>query len=290
MKDFEKWFEIYSKTIMKLQNQKITSAESRIDKLNEEFIKVEKVKSDKIDGISKEKILSDLGSKLRKESDTVRKHKKSLVSYMSTDAEMILSNLEKHSFFTGLIADNVTGELNLYTKTIKYSRNNIGRFRIVLHSSEHSFIKVVNLDYNHNGYDKEHWAISQFQPCYGEWQDEISRLSIEGNIFEIFQMMILYISTSGHDHAYMKREDYFEGREKLSKEDSEKKEFARFIDLSTNPRMILNMTMIIDDIDPDTKNIRNRINQLEKVYREVNYEKKDHPKKIPPSLDQIVSF
>lgn len=230
MDDFEKWYSVYRKTISSLQKQKVSSAKTRISQYSEELLKAEKSKSKTIDGLSVEMIIADSGIKIRKAEDLCRRSKKILDSMEEESFTGILSRLEKHSLFDGIIPDPETGELSLYTKNLKEGKNSIGRFRIVLKNNEHLFIRAINIDYQQGYYD--HWAIKEFRPCFGQWADDITRVTNEGDIYSIFDTMCIYIMTSGDGSAYMRKPQWYDERTKLPKEASEKKEFARLKNLN----------------------------------------------------------
>ncbi len=221
MDEFETWLKVYTKTIGSLQRQKISSSKTRIDQYSEELSQVEKSKAKVKDGIPVERIISDLGMKMRRTEDTSRRAKKILESLENDPASVILTRLEKHSSFAGIVPDNETGDLNLYTKSLKSGRETLGKYRIVFNSKDHSFIRMVNLDYHYTRHD--HWALNHFKPCLGEWGDDIVKITNEGNLFYLFDTLILYLISAGSKNAYMSRSDWFKGRKKIDKEVSERK-------------------------------------------------------------------
>jgi hypothetical protein len=174
MKDFEEWFEVYKKTIRSLQKQKGSSQTTLLGKHKEELLAAEKEKSKLINGYSKDKFISELGIKIRATESKIRKAEKYAKIFEDIEFSSILSLLEKHSAFAGASVD-ADGSLNLYTKNLKYGSKSLGRYRFVLENNDHSAFWIFNCDYGQPGYPYEHWAVNNFKPCLGQYQDEFIR-------------------------------------------------------------------------------------------------------------------
>lgn len=234
MDDFEKWFLVYQMTINSLQKQKISAGKTRIAMLTDELSSAEKSKN--------EPLFLDIGKKIRSTENLMRRSTKIIEQINNTKFSELLSRLEKHSRFDGAVPDLKTGDLNLYSKSLKYGSLGLGRFRFVLNNKDHCFISVVALDYDVDGSSYQHWAVSGYTPCWGQWGEDVTKLTNEGDIYHLFDFLVIYLSTSPEQHTYMKIKDYKDRRVKLTKEQSEKKELAQFTVLKTKTTWIPRMT------------------------------------------------
>lgn len=225
MEEFEKWYESYLKTINRLHTQRIASSKSSIDRLNEELLKAEASRNTRINDVPKGQYIADLQKKIRKFENSIRGVEKILEGLEYPDPKAMIAQLEKHSLFTGYHVKNE--HLNIFTKNIKSGRHSIGRFRFILSSDSNAYIRAVNLDYQ---VDDQycHWAVSNYHPCFGDWSDEFMRLSKTGDIYSILDMMCMYIAISGDPHAYMRKANWFERRDKHDKSESDRRK--RMID------------------------------------------------------------
>lgn len=232
MDEFEKWFNVYKKTINSLQKQKISSSETRIKTYSESLEKAEKTKGKTYEGQPKDEFISKVEMSVRQSEDLIRRSKKIIKDLDERGAKFFFSQLERHSMFDSMVPDSATGDLNLYTKNLTYRSKPLGRYRIVLKNTEHNLIYVVNIDYDRGSHD--HWAINGLKCCFGDWGDDVVKVTNEGNLYGIFDLLVMFLQTAGHKSAYMRDVEWIKSRVKVGKEASEKKEFARLEILQRN--------------------------------------------------------
>lgn len=97
---------------------------------------------------------------------------------------------------TRLIFTNIrTGDGERTTK-----RKCIGAFLIKLNIGQHFHIQVQNLMMRQGRY--HHWAISNQDPCLGDWQDEFRNASHRKDLYRVIELCYHYLRSTDDGGAY----------------------------------------------------------------------------------------
>lgn len=201
------------KANMAEQEEKIRNGLRQIDEIN---------LSGSYSEAQKREMILNVRKTLRKLEDRKAYFYKRIQSLKKIDTIDFESLLKKNPKYDGLYIDE-QNRLNLYTKMLRDDGRFIGKFRLCIFEDQSCGLKfrAVNLDWHNRGND--HWAISGFVCCLGEWQMDFERALWSGSINEFFDTFIHYIELSPCDHTYFNesKDDWYDGRVKRTKKQSE---------------------------------------------------------------------
>lgn len=223
---FKGWYENYLSWCDSQNSSRVTSTKKQIDIIKEKIrlLLEEKKKPTKADMDQVDK----LELQMRQESNKLAQIKKvgaTIKGKMEAGWEEMSKQIKAHpkvkSFGVGQ-----NGFIEIFTKNLTSDGDSIGKFRIT-YSTTHG-IWIYNLSYEYSDSSgRDHWGINSNVPCLGGWGDGIHLLSSKAELFLFIDSLILYLSVAGDDGAYMKRDEWISDRSELTKEESEKKVFAR---------------------------------------------------------------
>lgn len=165
--------------------------------------------------------VTDLEKAIRKAEDRANSYAKKIKEIEDLDPSGFEEEIRKNPMLEDLEVDE-KGRLNFYTKMLKDGSHNIGRFRICIYPDQSSglYFRVVNLDYRYENLC--HWAISNTVCCLGEWEIDFKNTLSKGDLPTFFSVVVHYITLSPERNTYCKKEDWYGGRTKLSKEVSDR--------------------------------------------------------------------
>lgn len=215
---FDKWYHSYvehcDRAYDKTAEQKKTRVEELLTKL-ETLTSLRLQHTNISEANSLDSKIQETNKILEKEYAFVSRNdkiKKEMKEYLQLNSsEYVYKKILSHPEIKEILI--TTNAISIITNTLYDKKRSIGHFQIMLKTpTEHCSIEnlaIKNLEYCVKG-QYDHWHVQEQSPCLAGWNPVLQRHLDTYQLFLFFDTLIHYLTLTNDEHAYIKKEAWFE--------------------------------------------------------------------------------